>query len=874
MGETVLASEFGVIGFNSAAEAEAVDQRALLQAAIDYARASMAGVLELPAGHIAVADELDLFWERATHIEPLTLKGQGTRATALIANFAGVDKAMLRVVNPDGYGDGSDLNMRSTAMTISDMSWRVGSGIADPDAPMFLRYPNASDVRLSRLHANARNNSAIAMSGIFNSIVEDVTIFGGGHTFVRKNADGVTFSINQGETTLTASEAHFTAGDVGRVIKLSGEQQALVIDSVTNGTTAEVVETAQLASAARAAIWEPSRASIDDASNQLVFENACLAASDVGRWVYVFGARAGNTGGTLGSTSGTRPLRAQITAVSGDFTTATLDRNASATVADTVVVASPVFDISSTELQYNETNDFQITALNIEVFNSCALYIEEGLNLDLRRVKTHGRNVPVPGRPDLVTHFDAVLIRSSGYYRGDVEGFPVNPYGTIFVGDVITALSFDAVTGTSLEGAPGFIYWDNQNSYGSVRVHDLVHNNNLSARQADRIVGTTNPTPAPEVAGNRSWYRSSLRPTQVTATKKVSGFRTALQSFMRAVVGLGTEGFQAIGIGVNGIPTFRGSRVRGTEAAPAAVQQYDPLVSIDGEGRADDGEMVVAGRMVLRAKANPAAGNVEGEWLIARRNSAGTFTEVWVLNDDLVPVQDDVSYAGLGTNRLRGAYLGTFGATTELNGAVVPISTFIRRRGTDGAPSAVLDGDELMRIRAMGRADDGNDVEAARIAAFAYGAPAGGNLRGRLGLFVRTAAGALAEQWRVLEGALRPIGTQNLGAGDARINELHATRLRLYPGADHNPFNNGELNIDAPANNRLRVRYRGADGTERSVNLYLDVADDIGVLKGVGSPEGVVTAPIASRYLNKTGGAGQTFWVKESGSGNTGWVAK
>lgn len=43
---------------------------------------------------------------------------------------------------------------------------------------------------------------------------------------------------------------------------------------------------------------------------------------------------------------------------------------------------------------------------------------------------------------------------------------------------------------------------------------------------------------------------------------------------------------------------------------------------------------------------------------------------------------------------------------------------------------------------------------------------------------------------------------------------------------------------------------------------------------GNGSPEGVVTAIVGSFYLRKDGGAGTTFYVKESGAGNTGWVAK
>lgn len=43
---------------------------------------------------------------------------------------------------------------------------------------------------------------------------------------------------------------------------------------------------------------------------------------------------------------------------------------------------------------------------------------------------------------------------------------------------------------------------------------------------------------------------------------------------------------------------------------------------------------------------------------------------------------------------------------------------------------------------------------------------------------------------------------------------------------------------------------------------------------GTGSPEGVITAEKGSLYLRTDGGAGTSHYVKESGSGNTGWVAK
>lgn len=46
------------------------------------------------------------------------------------------------------------------------------------------------------------------------------------------------------------------------------------------------------------------------------------------------------------------------------------------------------------------------------------------------------------------------------------------------------------------------------------------------------------------------------------------------------------------------------------------------------------------------------------------------------------------------------------------------------------------------------------------------------------------------------------------------------------------------------------------------------------ILSGSGSPEGSKTAPVGSLYLRSDGGAGTTLYVKQSGTGNTGWVGK
>lgn len=45
-------------------------------------------------------------------------------------------------------------------------------------------------------------------------------------------------------------------------------------------------------------------------------------------------------------------------------------------------------------------------------------------------------------------------------------------------------------------------------------------------------------------------------------------------------------------------------------------------------------------------------------------------------------------------------------------------------------------------------------------------------------------------------------------------------------------------------------------------------------LSGSGTPEAALTAPVGSTYQNYGGGAGTSFYVKQTGTGNTGWVGK
>lgn len=73
----------------------------------------------------------------------------------------------------------------------------------------------------------------------------------------------------------------------------------------------------------------------------------------------------------------------------------------------------------------------------------------------------------------------------------------------------------------------------------------------------------------------------------------------------------------------------------------------------------------------------------------------------------------------------------------------------------------------------------------------------------------------------------------------------------------------------------------GASGATRPRNLYTSGGASIGgiltsdnIKRGTGSPEGAVTGNVGDIYIRTDGTPGATLYVKESGTGNTGWAAK
>lgn len=110
-----------------------------------------------------------------------------------------------------------------------------------------------------------------------------------------------------------------------------------------------------------------------------------------------------------------------------------------------------------------------------------------------------------------------------------------------------------------------------------------------------------------------------------------------------------------------------------------------------------------------------------------------------------------------------------------------------------------------------------------------------------------------------------------LGDGTTAYNSLpYAT---VVPGA----IATSELTM---ATARLLGRTTASTGAVEEISVGSGLSLSGGSLtlsnvrSGTGSPEAVVTAPVGTLFLRTDGGAGTTLYVKESGTGNTGWIAK
>lgn len=121
------------------------------------------------------------------------------------------------------------------------------------------------------------------------------------------------------------------------------------------------------------------------------------------------------------------------------------------------------------------------------------------------------------------------------------------------------------------------------------------------------------------------------------------------------------------------------------------------------------------------------------------------------------------------------------------------------------------------------------------------------------------------------------INTGGTGDRDSKVDfRSDDINVSFSARAIRSPGVNGELQIDNQGTGDILFRTNDISRitVEGNENALRWVTNGIKMTTGAGSPEGVVVANVGSIFLRSDGGVSTTFYVKESGVGNTGWVAK
>lgn len=107
-------------------------------------------------------------------------------------------------------------------------------------------------------------------------------------------------------------------------------------------------------------------------------------------------------------------------------------------------------------------------------------------------------------------------------------------------------------------------------------------------------------------------------------------------------------------------------------------------------------------------------------------------------------------------------------------------------------------------------------------------------------------------------------------------NTASATNTITVNRAGADTINGGAtgLVINGVGGNYVRLVSDGVSAWTGAVGVALLPSRGAPIYSGYGSPLNVVAAPVGSLYLRQDGGASTTLYVKETGTGNTGWTAK
>jgi hypothetical protein len=377
--DVIRAEYFGAVGDSDASgdgsSDSSTDDAAAIQAAIDYGVSlARAFTIELAAKNYKVASELD--FTNATNGFWLRGHGQGGESSLCPTPF-GAAEVLLNLPGDVFY-------------QLSD--FRIRRSVDSADHPIAIYAPDMSRAKLRNLAFGGLGNTALWMSRAFNCDLEDLDIFSSGWQWLERDIPAsTTVTTTSGSAVVTANEAVWDAGDVGKTIYIqqgdngaspaseSNSVLAASIVSVDSTTQITIDEDAFVSDSGRRVSFGAVTGSITSSDATLALNSDVLGAGDVGRFIYVEGA--GPNG---------RTLVAKIASVT-DAGECELDTNASTTVNNLRVFTAPAVVMTGYDATQG-VNDIRFDRVLIEQWKSVGCLSDLGTHVFMTNQKFHGLN--------------------------------------------------------------------------------------------------------------------------------------------------------------------------------------------------------------------------------------------------------------------------------------------------------------------------------------------------------------------------------------------------------------------------------------------------------------------------------------------------
>lgn len=402
--------DYGAVGDYVSSSNKGTDNLAAFQAAYAYAASitNYAVKLFIPSGKYRFSGEWNIYRSSAS-TNTIAIEGADQLSVFLISDFYGAGLALIKCVDPAGTSRAAGTNLRNLQFGSVD---RSGAN------PVYVDIAGWGESRADCLRFGSSNNTVFRAASLQNVRMRDLVSFYGGRHYNYKATDTVTFSITSGGA-VTSSAPIFSAADIGKILNLlpSNEDRNIKYTisaysdasnvSVTVGTGAVI-----LAESGVKGYFEAAAGSITAGSSTFTADAPVFTSADIGRAIYIRGARAGSWGDGN--------LRAIITGYT-NATTVTLDKPAGVTVTR-APFTTPVMDFYSSEgvgVLNADSNDVKIDLLHIENYQGVGLAMTPSVFFHIDKMKIHGEHDPIDARHSIAALW---LDDYAGTINGEFDG--------------------------------------------------------------------------------------------------------------------------------------------------------------------------------------------------------------------------------------------------------------------------------------------------------------------------------------------------------------------------------------------------------------------------------------------------------------------